>query len=171
MRTTTSFLNNYHLLPTPPINWVYNKIDFNNSHPGNCVAHGVTWSSSSYLLKSMKVRRCLLSSLCVRVVNNMRMAMLQHWNAPYSLQHLGKISLPVWMRNIKKAQMATVLNAVYCILHVVTQLYFSRWVDPSHQEHQVIKNKIELLQLHHKEQISCSLLTSRHIYFSEVKIR
>lgn len=50
--------------------------------------------------------------------------------------------------------MAIVLNAVYCILHLVVQLYFSSCVDPLHQEPQVFKNKTELLQLHREEQIS-----------------
>lgn len=54
----------------------------------------------------------------------------------------------------KKNQMATVLNAVFCILHLVTQLYFSSCVDPLHQEPQVFKNKTELLRLHRNEQIS-----------------
>lgn len=54
----------------------------------------------------------------------------------------------------KKTQMATVLNAVYCILHLVTQLHFSSCVHPLHREPQVFKSKIGLLQLHREEQIS-----------------
>lgn len=60
--------------------------------------------------------------------------------------------------------MAIVLNAVYCILHSVTQLYFSVCIDPLHQEPQVIKSKIELLQLHSEECIHYSLLTFKHTH-------
>lgn len=60
--------------------------------------------------------------------------------------------------------MATVLNAVYCILHSVTQLYFSGCIDPLHQEPQVFKTKIKLQQLHSEECIYYSLLTFEHTH-------